>query len=148
MIIKCTDPICIFLQLYARKLPKGQRLKICAIPAAFSCLSNSPVFSLNQNKAFCGPFFNFHRKQLTKPLPILQYCLITRRTMAAFKCLAFESIIKQRRSVTEAPRHFRTTRHLPNLEPIRLLFGMQNYRWNGLLEWSEDLGRFRISFFR
>lgn len=125
-IIKRTDPKSIFLQLYARKLPKGQRLKISAIAAVFSCLSNSPVFSSNQNQGFCGPFFNFHCKQLTKPLPILQYCLITRRTKAAFKCLAFESIIKQRRSVTEAPRHFRTTRHVPNLEPIRLLFEMEN----------------------
>ena len=111
----------------------GQRLKISAI-AAFSCVyGNSPVSSSTQNKAFCGISFNFHYKQLTKPLPILQYCEITRRTKATSKCLSFESIIKQRRSVTQVPRHFRTTRHVPNLEPM---FGMENLiggtdHWNG-----------------
>ena len=42
------------------------------------------------------------------------------RTTNRFKFSPLESIIKQRRSVTEDPRHFRKARHIPNLEQMTI----------------------------
>ena len=42
------------------------------------------------------------------------------RTTNRFKFSPLESITKQRRSVTEDPRHFRKPRHIPNLEQMTI----------------------------
>ena len=42
------------------------------------------------------------------------------RTTNRFQFSPLESIIKQRRSVTEDPRHFRKARHIPNLEQMTI----------------------------
>ena len=70
-IIKRTDPKSIFLQLYARKLPTGQRLQISAIAAAFSCLSNmvTHLCSFKPKQSFLRSFFQFPSQAAYKAAP-------------------------------------------------------------------------------
>ena len=109
-----------------------------------SCLSNvgKQRCSNGRNKSVRFPLFCKIIKSVSLPLASVTKAMISTtfgwhlprshseiapdntifisRTTNRFQFSPLESIIKQRRSVTEDPRHFRKARHIPNLEQMTI----------------------------